>query len=420
MSESFTATRTQLARQVEHWAMAASRLGDLRNLASPSAWAGLERYLGTTVQQRLKEAATKLQQEADRLRAALNAAQDEAELERVQHRLVDFRKRYLRTEITLDFYADAISTRANPNLAALLRACDTLAYRSMGYVLDQLRKPTPLVLTYVDKGLGASILKAGLRLWDQQTESPAAAIKIVKHNLYRPTALIHETGHQLAHIVGWNDELAATLEKELSSDSRDVAEAWESWASEIAADAFAFAHTGYAAVAGLHDVLSAGDTFVFRHRLGDPHPISYIRVLLGTEMCRQFYGAGPWDDMEHTWTKTYSLQKARHPTRELLQQSIPLLSKVVHIALRTPMRSFGGRPLSALIDPTRVSPETLIRLERQLGPALYTSMHWVWTESIRLLALTGLKVATMPEKAAEALEQQQAWMLRLGGTLKAA
>jgi hypothetical protein len=47
-------------------------------------------------------------------------------------------------------------------------------------------------------------------------------------------------------------------------------------------------------------------------------------------------------------------------------------------------------------------------------------MHWVWTESIRLLALTGLQVATMPERAAEALEQQQAWLLRLGGTLKAA
>lgn len=420
MIESLSATRIQLSRQVEHWSMATSRLGDLDNLASPNAWGGLERYLGTAIRQRLNEAVTQLQWQVDKLRADLKIAQNETALKQVQLQLVNFRRSYLRTETTLDFYADAISVRNNPRLEPLLRACDSLAYRSLKSVLDQLDKPTPLILTYLDKGLGASILKAGLRLWDQNLENPAAAIKIVNHNLYRPTALIHETGHQFAHIVGWNGELAETLDNQLSNDSLDAAEAWSSWASEIAADAFAFVHTGYASVVGLHDVLSGGDRFVFRYRVGDPHPISYIRVLLGTEMCRQFYGAGPWDDMAHAWIKTYSLQKANSSTGELLEQSVSLLPKIVDITLRTPMRSFGGRPLSALVNPMRVSPESLIRLERQLGPALYTSMHWVWTESIRLLALTGLKVATMPEQAAEALEQQQAWMLRLGGTLKAA
>ena len=29
------------------------------------------------------------------------------------------------------------------------------------------------------------------------------------------TALIHEAGHQVAHICGWNGELAATLERGL-------------------------------------------------------------------------------------------------------------------------------------------------------------------------------------------------------------
>ncbi|MEE9302724.1 MAG: hypothetical protein V3U84_02960 [Thiotrichaceae bacterium] len=420
MIESFSATRTQLSRQVEHWSLATSRLGDLDNLASPNAWSGLEQYLGTAIRQRLNETVTRLQWQVNKLRADLKMAHNETALKQVQLQLVNFRKSYLRTETTLDFYADAITVRNNPRLEPLLRACDSLAYRSLKSVLDQLDKPTPLILTYLDKGLGASILKAGLRLWDQHLENPAAAIKIVNHNLYRPTALIHETGHQFAHIVGWNAELAETLDNQLTNDSLEAAEVWSSWSSEIAADAFAFVHTGYASVVGLHDVLSGGDRFVFRYRLGDPHPISYIRVLLGTEMCRQFYGTGPWDDMASAWIKTYSLQKANSSTRELLQQSVSLLPKVVDIALRTPMRSFGGRPLTALVDPMRVSPESLIRLEQTIGPALYTSMHWVWTESIRLLALTGLKVATMPEKAAEALEQQQAWMLRLGDTLKAA
>ncbi len=58
-------------------------------------------------------------------------------------------------------------------------------------LLDQLGKPTPVVLTYLKGGVGAAILKAGLRLWDRTSISPVAAIKITRHNLYRPTALIH-------------------------------------------------------------------------------------------------------------------------------------------------------------------------------------------------------------------------------------
>ena len=194
MNEAITATRTQLARQIQHWGLATTRLGNFDYLASPNAWNGLERYLGTSIKKTLKLAVSRLQLQIGKLRAALKNVRTEAELKRVQRQLVAFRKDYLRTEVTLDFYADAIIVRSNPRLEPLLRACDSLAYKSLKSVLDQLNKPTPLVLTYVDKGLGASILKAGLRLWDQSILSPVAAIKIVNHNLYRPTALIHETG----------------------------------------------------------------------------------------------------------------------------------------------------------------------------------------------------------------------------------
>lgn len=420
MNDAVTAIRNQLSRQVEHWSMATARLNDLDNIASPNAWAGLERYLGTAIRHRLNEAATKLKWQINKLHANLKTANNETELKQIQQQLVSFRKGYLRTETTLDFYADAISVRNNPKLEPLLRTCDSLAYRSLKSALDQLGKPTPLVLTYLDKGLGASILKAGLRLWDQQIENPAAVIKIVNHNLFRPTSLIHETGHQFSHIIGWNEELANALESKITNISLETAEIWGSWSSEIAADAFAFVHTGYASVVGLHDVLSGGDRFVFRYRLGDPHPISYIRVLLGIEMCRQFYGAGPWDNMAKAWINTYPLHKANPSTQRVLKQSLQVLPQIVNIILRMPMQSFGGRPLISLVDPMRVSPESLLKLEETIGPALYTSMHWVWTESIRLLALTGLKTALSPKKSVEVLEQQKAWMLRLGMSIKAA
>ena len=413
-------TKTQLAPQVAHWTRAAARLQDLDDLAPPSAWNSLERYLGLSIRRYLSEVVARLDREGALLQAALAAAFSATDLLGVRRQLLAFRKRYVRVETTLDYYADAINTRTNPRMAGYMRACDILAHRSMAQLLDSLGKPTPLVLTYIDKGLGASILKAGLRLWDGTSMNPVAAIKITRHNLLRPTALIHEAGHQVAHIAGWNEELASALGAGLSDAPAGVAEAWAGWASEIAADAFAFVHTGYASVAGLQNVLDGGPDVVFRHIPGDPHPISYIRVLLGVEMCRQFYGNGAWDDLARSWTYLYPLQRAPNATASLLRASLPLLPRIVNITLREPMRAFGGRPIVALISPDRVKPETLFALEQQLGPALYTSMHWVWTEALRLLALAGLRMATTTEGGTDTFKQTEEWMLRLGGALQAA
>lgn len=405
--------RLQLDREVAHWRMAASRLGRLEDLASSEAWDSLERYLGISIRQSLSGAVDRLQEKAAALHSASGTIKNKREMDQVRRQLVEFRRCYLRTETTLDFYADAINTRTNPEVSALMRSCDLLAHRSMSIVLDPLDKPTPHVLTYLDKGLGASILKAGLRLWDGSTESPAAAIKVVRHNLYRPTSLIHEAGHQVAHITGWNDQLALNLEQGLQGRSSDTAEVWAGWSSEIAADAFAFVHTGYAAVAGLHDVLAGNDAFVFRYIPGDPHPISYLRVLLGVEMCKRFFGPGPWDRLAWAWTQNHPVDKTEPQVREFILRSLPLLTKIVELTLLSPVRAFRGQTLTALVDPQQVKPETLLQLERKVGPALFTSSYWAAAESLRLLALTGFRVATVPHRIPELLKQQETWMFRL-------
>ncbi len=419
MTDQLTAVRSQLARQVHHWVAAASRL-DPEHLASTEAWGRLERYLGLSVRKHLDGVIARLRLEADVLPAALRAAQSPTALRELQQRLLVFRRKFMKAETTLDFYADAINTRTSPHMAGLLRACDILAHRSMSTLLDQLGQVTPVVITYVDKGLGASILKAGMRLWDGGAENPAAAIKIVRHNLLRPTALIHEAGHQVAHMVGWNRELAETLDDGLHDAPDGVAEAWSSWASEIAADAFAFVHTGYASVAALHDVLAGDGAFVFQHTPRDPHPICYLRVLLGVEACRYFYGPGPWDGLASSWAAAYPLSGASPRTRQLLERSVPLLPRIVRLTLDTPQRAFRGRPLRALIQPERVSPTELRAMEQRLGTSLYTSMHWVWTECLRLLALTGWQLAADPMNAGDVLQLQETSMLRLGGALQAA
>ena len=388
-------------------------LQDPENFASLAAWRTLEGYLGVALRHHLAEAADRLEREADVLAAELRAAFSAEQLEQLRVHVIRFRQQYLRVETALDFYGDAVNSRTSSRLAGLLRACDALAVLSMQPVLEPLGRQIPPVLTYVDKGLGASILRAGLRLWDGGSVSPAAALKITRQNLYRPTALIHETGHQVAHVVGWNEELAALLERELRGARADAASTWASWSAEIAADTFAFAHTGYGSIAGLHDVVSGGST-VFRLALGDPHPIAYLRVLLGVQMCVRFFGAGPWDDLGRAWIRAYPVESAPPGVRALVETSVLLLPRIAELCLLAPMRGFAGRPLVALVDPLRVRPDALTRLAQEAGGALTTSSHWVRLEALRLLALTSFRAATEPERSAEIAKQYENWMLRLG------
>jgi hypothetical protein len=419
VTDPIDAIRVQIQRQAAHWSAAASRL-ELDDLAAPDSWSRLEQYLGVSLRRHLQGVIDRLRASADALEAVSRAVQTPSELNDARRRLLAFRRQFLRAETTLDFFADAIATRTSAETAGLLRACDTLAQRSMAHVLDQVGQPTPLALTYLDKGLGASILKAGLRLWDAGAPNPAAAIKITRHNLLRPTAVVHEAGHQIAHVIGWNRELSDGLERGLADVSRELADVWSGWASEIAADAIAFAHTGFASVAALHDVLAGEPSSVFRHAPGDPHPIGYLRVLLGVEMCRYFYGAGPWDDLGRAWTLLNPRARAPIATRRLLERSIPALPAIVRITLDSPMQAFRGASLRTIVRPERVSPAALDDLSDRIGPALFTSTHWLWTESLRILALTGLRVVTRPQEAQTHLKLQEQSMLRLGGVLRAA
>jgi hypothetical protein len=77
--------------------------------------------------------------------------------------------------------------------------------------------------------------------------------------------------------------------------------------------------------------------------------------------------------------------------------------------------------MAELVDPQRAAPSALREFERSAGGSVFTSSHWIWTECVRLTALTGLRYATEPEKGPEILRQQEDWMIRLGKlTAKAA
>lgn len=404
---------TSLLRQVNHWLQAASRLSALDHLASGYAWQGIDHKIGTQLKDSLQQSIAEVIAFANSLRKQLVDATEETSLRAIKRGLIQLRERYLKTEETIHFYTVAINSRTTPNIAALLRACDILCARSMQELLRTLGKDTPPVLTYVDKGVGASILKAGLRLWDGNI-SHVAAVKITQHNLFRPTAIIHETGHQVAHILNWNEELSVALSNNLPNHSKIVGAAFAGWSSEIAADAFAFVHTGFASVAALHDVVSGTPQAVFAYHQHDPHPIAYLRVLLNIEMCRQFYGTGPWDELESAFKNDYDINLVNFPSVGLIKLCVTALPDAVRLILKSPFHCFGNRPLSHIIPPNKASPQALEKLEYLAGASLYTSHAWIWNECIRLLALNGYKIGTGKGDLAALYKQQEEWMTKLG------
>lgn len=396
--------------QAQHWTAAAHRLSNLETLAPAQAWGSMEQYLQVGLREKLQQAVDRLLRQGTMLVASLRQEEKHQDTRR---RLEQLRSQYLRVETMLDFFGDALASRANPEMATLLRACDRMADSAMRTLLQPLGHPTPPVLTYLDFGLGAAILKAGLRLWDGQTENPVAAIKVTRHNLMRPTALIHEAGHQVAHITGWNQELKTALRTGLAPYGDEIAKAWAGWSSEIAADAFGFVHTGYASVAALHDVVDTPNA-IFAYSPGDPHPISYLRVLWGIACCQRYFGAGIWDDMRAGWLERYPLHLAPEELQNLLDAPERLMSDAVRIVLEQPYRAFNNRSLVSWVDPRQLHPQLLAKEADSQGKGFYGSSVLVSQAPLRRLAWNGYQVAANPDMAGELLKQQGHWMRLLG------
>ena len=408
--------RPDFAREVEHWKVAAERLADPESVASAAAWQSLELYLGIALRQMLAGVVARLRVLASDVDTFVRTAPASISSDALQARVVELREAYLRAETTVDFYADVLATRSIPKIAALLRSCDHIATRSMAEALAPLGKETPAALSYMDRGLGASILKYNLRLFDGTATNPVATIKVTRHNLLRPSALIHEAGHQVAFTLGWTPEVLESVRRTLGDG--ELGSYWSSTVSEICADAFAHVHTGYAAAVALHDVLDGTDAAVFRFIPGDPHPVSYVRVLLAIHMCRRTFGSGPWDRLADAWVVKHPISRCPFEVRGLLEHCVRTVPQVAELLLFTRYSAFEARSLAALIPPERVSPASLAKLERDAGPAAGTSPYWGWNEAIRLLALHGYRAGMDALGLRGAVLGQESWMLRLGAAVR--
>ena len=391
--------------------MAIASLAELDSVASPEAWTAMETYLQSQLRHRLGSIVAQLATEGRILQEQLSNGQDIAA---VRRGVLKLRERYLQVETILDFYGDAINSRTNPRLRAQLRGYDTLASDSLAAILSRVGIEPPLALVYIDTGLGAAILRSGIRLWDQGHPSPAAAIKITRHNFAFSPSLFHETGHQVSHLTGWAPELAVALTERLRPRSPELAELWGSWASEIAADVHAFAQAGWAPVAALSNVVDGATDAVLRIRPGDPHPFAFVRVMLNVALCRRWFGNGPWDDVASAWLHRHPLSDARGEGAAVARASMDALQDIVDVCTRQPMVAFRGVPLSDVSDPRRVSPAALEQFARQAGDSLVSSSYLRRRDSLRILALLVTRAALDPVHALNHQKTMERWLTALG------
>jgi hypothetical protein len=399
-----------LERQVAHWLAAARTFRDAEEFASLEAWKSVEREIGAPLRQQLHQVVEEMIRMGDSTTALVAAARREPALtDRAAAAVQRFRRRYMQVDVTLDFVGDAVNSRSSRVLRAALSTLDRLAVASMASVLEHAKQPVPRVLVYQDKGTGASILRAGVRLWAPGAVMPVAAIKIVRHNLYRPTSLFHETGHQVAHLTGWTPSVRDALAKALADDP-PLQSMWTAWASEIAADVYAFLHTGYASIAALYDVVGDAQT-ILRWPIGDPHPVGWLRTALGCEFSRRCFGkTGPWDHLQQAMEARFPSAMADATLQPLLERSMRAMSRLAEACLSAPVPALGGRPMTSELDPARVSPAALAELERAAGAALWTSPHWRQKEGIRIVALAGLREAERPETATQWIDRARIWL----------
>ncbi|AKU99516.1 hypothetical protein AKJ09_06180 [Labilithrix luteola] len=399
-----------LERQIAHWLAAARTFRDAEEFASLEAWRSVEADIGAPLRRQINATVEDLISFGDATaKLVATARRDPSAIAQASAAVQRFRRRYVQVDTTLDFLGDAVNSRTSPVLRTALTTLDRLAVASMTAVLQRARKPVPKVLVYQDKGTGASILRAGVRLWAPGMVMPVAAIKIVRHNLYRPTSLFHETGHQVAFLTGWVPSVREAIARAVGNDP-ELRAMWTPWASEITADVFSFLHTGYASVAALYDVVGDTET-ILRWPLGDPHPIGWLRTALGCAFARSCFGAnGPWDRLQQA-------METRHPTtavdpslQALLTRSMEAMPRIAAACLSAPVPALRGRPMTDVLDPLRVSPAALSELERAAGPALWTSSHWRITEGIRIVALAGLREAEHPEAATTWIDRARAWL----------
>ncbi len=181
-------------------------VSDAEEFASNEAWRSVERQIGAPLRQQLNkivEELVSLGEAASRLIG--QARREPGHVQTAQAAVQTFRRRYAQVDTTLDFIGDAVNSRTSPLLRTALSNLDRLAVAVWRPCLRLQASRSHRFLSIRTRESGASILRAGVRFVGAGRRNASGRNQDREHNLYRPTSLFHETGHQ----VGASDRLGS-------------------------------------------------------------------------------------------------------------------------------------------------------------------------------------------------------------------
>lgn len=332
-------------------------------------------------------------------------------------KLQEIRDGYFLSEQVFEYYVDILQTRSEKGMGPLLKGCDQIAMESLKQGLQPLNQRVPPVICYQDRGEGASILKAGIYLWDRQV-NPAAIIKVVRNKIPLPglTSILHESGHQAAHITNWNQEVAEILYNTVREEggTNELATMWSSWASEIAADFWSLHQSNIASILGLYEVVAGSIERVYRIILGDPHPYGYIRMMMGLMACKLAFGYGPWDDVARVWDILYPVRLAPPESVRITNDSIALLPAICKAMSRTKIKAFSEKSLEELLPWNVASPDRVKNLLNKDLSTFSVGMNILVEKPI--LTLIGFRIIQLFGRRSHfyMIEEMRKWLTALG------
>lgn len=253
---------------------------------------------------------------------------------------------------TFDTFADVLSQRAAPGLGPLLAGCDVLARDGLW------RDDSRLVglgapIVYCDRGLGASILRQGVRTRGG-VRCPIPLVQIPYARLVDKlalTSILHEVGHQALAALGVLPELARVI---ASAGPPAIRSQLARWSSEIGADLWAFAATGSAHALAARELFALPSAIVLGDGAG-VHPPPFVRVLLAFAWCEATWPSPRWRALAARWSAGYP---AAPPSLAPVIAAVPAIAAAT---LGTPLAALGRRPLTALFDLAALAPASLQR-----------------------------------------------------------
>ena len=110
---------------------------------------------------------------------------------------------------------------------------------------------------------------------------------------------------------------------------------------------------------GLYEVVTGSSDRVFRIIQGDPHPMAFLRVMMGLTFCKMAFGSGPWDDFMRVWQALYPIDATSAEPATIARESLPILPAICKAISNTKMKAFLGSSLNQILpwdaaSPTRI------------------------------------------------------------------